>query len=180
MAPVRLVRPAMEFRDSYRALVSEIAARGEPFVPFPLGFPHENFEALLAQLAGCAQGIGIPAGFVPHSTFWLVDGVEVVGVANLRHRLTDSLRIEGGHIGYGVRPSARGRGFGTRILALTLPEAASLGIAQALVTCAKSNLASSAVIRANGGVLQDETFLETRGEIVQRWWVPTGMAAGAD
>jgi len=168
----------MAFKDSYRALVAEFAARGEPFVPFPLGFPHDNFEALLAQLAGCDRGIGIPEGFVPHSTFWLVDDGEVVGVSNLRHRLTDSLRIEGGHIGYGVRPSARGRGHGTRILALTLPEAAKLGIAQALLTCAKANLASGAVIRANGGVFQDEAFLESRGEVVQRWWVPTGAGAG--
>jgi predicted acetyltransferase len=177
MAPARLVRPAMEFRESYRALVAEFAARGEPFVPFPLGFPHENFEALLAQLAACAQGIGIPEGFVAHSTFWLVDDGEVVGVSNLRHRLTDSLRIEGGHIGYGVRPSARGRGHGTRMLALTLAEAARLAIPQALLTCAKENLASSAVIRANGGVLQDEAFLASRGEVVQRWWVPTAPRA---
>lgn len=174
MAEARLVHPAKAFKDSYRALVAELAARGEPFVPFPLGFPHENFEALLAQLAACERGIGIPEGFVPHSTYWLVEGTEVVGVSNLRHRLTDSLRIEGGHIGYGVRPSARGRGHGTRILALTLVEAAKRGIAQALVTCAKRNIASSAVIRANGGVLQDEAFLESRGEVVQRWWVPTG------
>lgn len=174
MADARLVSPAGAFKDSYRALVAELAARGEPFVPFPLGFPHENFEALLAQLAACERGIGIPEGFVPHSTYWLVEGTEVVGVSNLRHRLTDSLRIEGGHIGYGVRPSARGRGHGTRILALTLVEAAKRGIAQALVTCAKRNIASSAVIRANGGVLQDEAFLESRGEVVQRWWVPTG------
>ena len=174
MAPARLVRPAMEFRDSYRALVAEFASRGEPFVPFPLGFPNENFDALLAQLAACAQGIGIPEGFVAHSTFWLVAGGEVVGVSNLRHRLTDSLRIEGGHIGYGVRPSARGRGHGTRILALTLVEAATLSIPRALLTCAKANLASRAVIRANGGVFQDEAFLEPRGEVVQRWWVPTG------
>lgn len=174
MAEARLVRPALAHQDSYRACVAEFAARKEPFVPFPLGFPHENFAALLAQLSACEKGMGIPAGFVPHSTFWLVDGGEVVGVSNLRHRLTDSLRVEGGHIGYGIRPSARGRRYGTRILALTLKEAAKLGIAKALLSCAKANLASSAVIRANGGVLQDEAFLESRGEVVQRWWVPTG------
>ncbi len=174
MAEARLVRPAIAFKDSYRAYVAELVARGEPFVPFPLGFPHENFEALLAQLSGCERGVGIPEGFVPHSTFWLAEGNEVVGVSNLRHRLTDSLRVEGGHIGYGVRPSARGRGLGTRILELTLAEAAKLGLAKVLLSCAKTNVASSAVIMANGGVLQDEAFLESRGEVVQRWWVPTG------
>jgi predicted acetyltransferase len=176
MAEAILARPSIAYKDSYRACVAEFVARGEPFVPFPLGFSHENFEALLAQLGACEKGIGIPAGFVPHSTFWLVEGGEVVGVSNLRHRLTDSLRIEGGHIGYGIRPSARGRGHGTRILALTLAEAAKIGITRALLTCAKANLASGAVIRANGGVLQDETFLDSRDEVVQRWWVPTGAA----
>ena len=176
MAEARLVSPSIVHKASYRSCVAEFTARGEPFVPFPLGFAHENFEALLAQLAACAKGQGIPVGFVPHSTFWLVEGEEVVGVSNLRHRLTDSLRVEGGHIGYGIRPSARGRGHGTRILALTLTEAAKRGIASALLTCAKANPASSAVIRANGGVLQDEAFIESRGEVVQRWWVPTGSA----
>ena len=174
MAEARLVRPSNAYKDSYRAFVAELAARGEAFVPFPLGFPHENFEALLAQLAACEKGVGVPEGFVPHSTFWLVEGDEVVGVSNLRHRLTESLRREGGHIGYGVRPSARGRGLGTRILALTLAEAAALGIEVALLSCARSNLASVAVIRANGGVLQDEEFIETRDEVVLRWRVPTG------
>jgi predicted acetyltransferase len=176
MAGAILARPSGAHKDSYRACVAEFTARGEPYVPFPLGFAHENFEALLAQLAACERGLGIPAGFVPHSTFWLVQDGEVVGVSNLRHRLTDSLRIEGGHIGYGIRPSARGRGHGTRILALTLAEAARIGIDRALLTCAKANLASGAVIRANGGVLEDEAFLPSRDEVVQRWWVPTGTA----
>jgi predicted acetyltransferase len=176
MAGVFLVKPSSAHKASYRACVAEFTSRGEPFVPFPLGFAHENFEAFLAQLAACENGLGIPVGFVPHSTFWLVEGEEVVGVSNLRHRLTDSLRIEGGHIGYGIRPSARGRGHGTRILALTLAEAARIGIDRALLTCAKANLASSAVIRANGGVLEDEAFLASRDEVVQRWWVPTGAA----
>lgn len=171
-----LASPSTAHRDSYRAFVREVASRGEPFVPFPLGFPHENFDALVAQLAACERGIGIPAGFVPHSTYWMVAGGEVVGVSNLRHRLTESLRAEGGHIGYGIRPTARGRGFGKRVLALTLAEAGKLGIDRALLTCARTNLASSSVIRANGGVLEDERFVESRGEVVQRWWVPTGGA----
>lgn len=169
----RLVVPGPGGKDSYRALVAEFTSRGEELIPFPLSFPNENFEAFLAQLAGCERGIGIPADFVPHSTFWLVEGAQVVGVSNLRHRLTDRLLEEGGHIGYGIRPSARGRGLGKAILALTLPEAARRGIDRALVTCAKANAASAAVIAASGGVLESESFVERRGEVVQRWWVPT-------
>ena len=168
---LNLVAPHRDHKDSYRALVREFTDRGEPLVPFPLSFANENFEAFLAQLAGCVQGIGIPPGFVPHSTFWLMEGGEVVGVSNLRHRLTDALRIEGGHIGYGIRPTARGRGLGREILRLTLVEARRRGIDRVLLTCAKANAASAAVIAANGGRLDSEEFIASRGEVVQRWWI---------
>ncbi len=167
----RLVVPSAAHKDSYRSLVREFAERGEPAVPFTLSFPNENFEAFLAELAGAERGIGIPADFVPHSTFWLVEGSEVVGVSSLRHRLTPKLHEEGGHIGYGIRPSARGRGLGKAILALTLREAARRGIDRALLTCAKANAASAAVIAANGGLLESESRVERRGEVVQRWWI---------
>ena len=170
-AAASLVAPSAANKVSYRALVREFTDRGEPLVPFPLSFANDNFEAVRALLAGCAQGIGIPPGFVPHSTFWLVEGDEVVGVSNLRHRLTDALRIEGGHIGYGIRPTARGRGLGREILRLTLAEARRRGIESVLLTCAKANAASAAVIAANGGRLAAEEFIASRGEVVQRWWI---------
>ena len=173
LGPSTLVTPSAAYKDSYRALVAEFVAGGEALVPFPLGFPHENFAAMIAQLQAAAVGIGIPPGFVPHSTFWLLQEGEVVGVSNLRHALTDGLRVEGGHIGYGIRPSARGRGCGREILRQTLQEAARLGIESALLTCAKGNAASAAVIAANGGTLENEEYLPARGEVVQRWWVPT-------
>jgi len=169
----RLVAPSAAWKDSYRAYVRELEERGEEKIPFPLAFPNGNFAAFLAQMAGCERGIGIPAGFVPHSTFWLVRGSEVVGVSNLRHRLNDQLLVEGGHIGYGIRPGARGQGLGREILRLTLPEAARLGIDRVLLTCAKDNAASSAVIARNGGLLESEAWVESRGRVIQRWWIAT-------
>ena len=76
------------------------------------------------KMEDCSNGIGIPDGFVPHETFWLIaDDSEVVAVSNLRHRLTESLRKEDGHIGFGVHPSVRRRGYGTIVLAETLKKA---------------------------------------------------------
>src|SRR5688572_26709861 len=70
-----------------------------------------------------------------HSTFWLVDANdEIVGVSNLRHRLTDSLLRFGGHIGFGVRPSARRRGYATELLRATLVEARGRGLRRVRVT----------------------------------------------
>lgn len=179
MAPLRLATPSAKYKDSYRSLVAEFVARGEPLVPFTLEFPHEDFEAFLAELAGAERGVGIPAGFVPHSTYWLMRGEEVVGVSSLRHRLNDELLVEGGHISYGVRPGARGQGLGREILRLTLVEAARRGIGRVLLTCSADNVASSAVIAANGGQLESQAYVEARGRVVQRWWieVPGSVAA---
>ncbi|HJU21631.1 MAG TPA: GNAT family N-acetyltransferase [Casimicrobiaceae bacterium] len=167
---IELVSPTGALRDSYVALVDEFVKGGEPLIPFVLRFEHDDFDALLARLDACSRGLGLPDGFVPHSTYWLVgDGARVVGVSNIRHTLTPALRREGGNIGYGIRPSARGRGHGREILRLSLLRARKLGLDEALLTCAKSNIASTRVIVGNGGVLIDEAYLPDRGEIVQRY-----------
>lgn len=167
---LRFEEPYARFQDSYRQLVREFLERGEPLVPFTLSFEHSDFPAFLARLAACARGEGVPDGFVPHSTYWLVrDDEEVVGVSNLRHRLTDALRIEGGHIGYGVRPTARRLGFATQLLRHTLARARELGIAEALLTCARTNEASIRTILNNGGVLVSEGYVPQRNEVIRRY-----------
>lgn len=169
---LRLEKPKADFRDSCRGLVREFLESGEPLVPFPLTFPHDDFPAFLARLDACARGEGLPEGFVPHSTYWLVrNDVEVVGVSNLRHRLTDALRVEGGHIGYGVRPSARRRGFATHLLRHTLDRARAMGVSEVLLTCGKGNEASLRAILRNGGVYHSEDLVSSRGEVVQRYWI---------
>lgn len=173
MTGTRFEKPHAELADSYRAMVREILDRGEELIPFPLSFENDDFGAFLARLADCERGEGIPAGFVPHTTYWLVDVAgQVVAVSNLRHRLTERLRVEGGHIGYGVRPSARRRGHATEVLRRTLDRARTLGIDQALVTCASDNAGSVATIAKCGGRLQSEEFVEARGEVVQRYLIP--------
>lgn len=173
-----LVKPDLALRESYRGLVDEFVAAGESLVPFVLAFDNADFPALLARLANCARGSDIPAGFVAHSTWWLVrDRTSVVGVANIRHALNDGLRREGGHIGYGIRPSARRQGLGIAILRQSLLRAAKLGVTRVLVTCAKANVGSAKAIMRNGGVLESEEYLPARDEIVQRYWIESRPGA---
>ena len=172
---LRLQAPSGELRDSYRDLIAELDAGGEARVPFPLSFPFEDFDALLASLRDYANGVGLKEGFVPHSTYWLVrGGKEIVGVSNLRHRLNEKLAREGGHIGYGIRPSARRKGCGREILRQTLERARAIGIDRVLVTCGKGNTGSVRIIVGNGGVFESEAFSAERGEVVQRYWIPNG------
>lgn len=169
---LELVQPTAGLCDSYRALIAEFVAGGEALVPFPLGFDNTDFDAFLSRLGDCAKGIGVPEGFVAHSTYWLVrDGTEVVGVVNIRHALTPALRREGGNIGYGIRPSARRQGLGAAILQHALLRAAELGLCEVLLSCAKTNLASASVILRNGGLLEAEEYIAERGAVVQRYWI---------
>lgn len=171
MTSPELIKPCKQLESSYRSFLGELRSRREKLIPFTLEFPNENFEALIAKLEESSEGRGLPEGFVAHSTYWLVADGEIVGISNLRHGLTPFLRKEGGHIGYGVRPSARRRGHGTELLRSTLLKAKELGLRKVLVTCGKENLGSVKVILVNGGVLESEEFMQPRNEVVQRYWI---------
>lgn len=117
---------------------------------------YADFPAYLKSHVDMSKGIGIDLSiWVPQTKYWLfVDG-RPVGVGQLRHYLTDSLRMHGGHIGYSIRPSARGKGYGSLILRELLKKAWEKGITAALLTCGEDNVRSKKVIERNGGSLQD-------------------------
>jgi len=167
-----LISPVPELEASHASFIDEFRRRGEPLVPWVLEEERKTFAEYVAWLDASARGIDLAPGFVPNSTFWLVDNVdEIVGVANLRHRLTDALLQFGGHVGYGVRPSARRRGHATELLRLSLIEARALGIGDLRVTCDRDNVASAKTILSNGGELDEESYMEAYGHVVQRYWI---------
>jgi len=105
-----------------------------------------------------------------HASYWLIteDGT-YLGAITLRHELNDFLLRAGGHIGYGIRPSARGRGLATWALQSVLVKAPALGLRKVLVTCGDSNLASARVIEKAGGVLED--VRETELGLTRCYWI---------
>ncbi|MCP3782335.1 GNAT family N-acetyltransferase [Micromonospora sp. A3M-1-15] len=113
----------------------------------------------------------LPEGMVPALYWWIVEGDEVLGAISLRLRLNDFLRNAGGHIGYGVRPSARRRGVATFALGAALAEAARRGIDPVLVTCDDGNTASARTIERHGGVLDD--VRDTELGRLRRYWIRT-------
>lgn len=94
---------------------------------------------------------------VPSTTFGLyADGIPV-GFGSVRHFLTEALSKAGGHIGYGIAPQFRGKGYGNEILKLLLNKAYEIGIEKVLVTVHLDNIASQTVALANGGVITERT-----------------------
>lgn len=84
---------------------------------------------------------------------WMWDG-EFAGSIGLRWQEGTPLLPPWcfGHIGYGVVPWKRRRGYATAALALMLPEARAVGLPYVLVTTTADNVPSQCVILANGGV----------------------------
>jgi len=115
-----------------------------------------NFPDWLAKCDRDARGEGLESWQVPQTTYILyVDG-EPVGVCKLRARLTDALRETGGHAGYAIRPSRRGRGYGKLLLRLLIEEARTAGLDKLLITVRKRNTPSFCTAMANNGVVERE------------------------
>lgn len=119
------------------------------------------------------KGIGLKDGWVPQTTYWLIDNEEFIGEISIRHYLTDSLLRYGGHIGYGVRYSKWNLGYGTKMLTLALKKAKTMGLEKVLITCDKDNFGSAKVIENNGGVLENiiENIIEGKKIHTKRYWI---------
>ncbi|UCF09653.1 MAG: GNAT family N-acetyltransferase [Candidatus Bipolaricaulota bacterium] len=164
----------LEHEAALREFVDDFARASEAEVPallVDLSLPHGEIVDLLDAWG---RGERLQPGWVPGSTWFLEAGGRLLAVANLRHRLTESLERYGGHVGYSVRPSERGKGYGTLLLDAVKEKARELGLRRLLVTCAPDNPASQRVIEKCGGVFQDESYFVPANRRVRRFWIELG------
>ena len=162
-----LIKPTENYQSSYHSYIKELAQ--EERYPFPLDFEHSDFSAMLDKIQQLEQGSNLPDGYVPSTTYWLVENHEIIGVSNLRHHLNDQLKVAGGHIGLGIRPSCRGRKLSIQLLQMTLAKAAAMDIGEVHIHCYRDNLPSARMIEVCGGVLDSEVL--TGGQVVLRYVV---------
>ena len=165
---LKLVKYSAEFTTQLIDMMDEWTATNETIVPWAIcRCDYHNTDQYMESLGENA----VPEGFVPDSTFFCLDTERniFVGAVNIRHYLNDKLRFSGGHIGDGIRPSERGKGLGTEMIALALEECRKLGISEVLMCCKKTNLASARTIEKNGGVLENEVLDD--GVSVLRYWI---------
>lgn len=175
MNPSPLILRSLRADDeaSFLEALGEFRMEQPPW-DFALGFDEARvFSAYLRQLDAGARGEDVPVGFVPASFYVGVVGDTVVGRVSLRHELNAFLAKVGGHIGYGVRPSQRGRGYATEMLRQTIPLCAARGISRALITCDVDNTASQRVIERCGGVLESVTADPELAVQKRRYWLKT-------
>ncbi len=171
---MKLVLPSTEYEKSFRQALKELKKQpslNETERGLLSRFESaENFAEFVKKLRGQAKGKYLPNGFVPSTTYWLVDGKKFIGRVSIRHRLNTHLCRIGGHIGYVIRPSERKKGYGTVILKLALAKTRELGIKKVLVTCGVDNIGSRRIIEANGGIFQNIAKSKTEGD-KRRYWI---------
>lgn len=97
---------------------------------------------------------------VPARTYFLVrsSDAKIIGIINIRLALNERLKKFGGHIGYSIRPTERGKGYNKINLYLGLKVCQKHGIDKVLMDADKDNPASWKTMEALGGINIREYF----------------------
>jgi predicted acetyltransferase len=136
-----------------------------------------GFAAWVARLSGESdRAKAADAGGALCTYRWIVEGDRVLGGIALRYGAGEFVKWAG-HIGYGIRPSARRRGLATWALGRMLDDARELGLDRVLVVCAVDNVASVRTIERHGGVLEGIRGMKFGS--ARRYWIRTGVPSAS-
>lgn len=147
-----LQKPCIELASSFAAMRDAVLQGGEDAWTGRTALARSDVPAFIALLDRRARGQDIPEGWVPETTFWIVDSENVVGELEIRHPLNEWLQQVGGNIGYLTHPDYRNRGIATFALSSGVNILAGRGVRGVLVTCRDDNAPSIRVIEKCGGV----------------------------
>lgn len=167
---MKLVKYTEITETQYTDYVKEWEETGEKITPYAsrrMGRTFEEMQHLWEY--GTTEAIR-GQGFVPATLYFLVDdNGRIYGAAHLRHELNDDLRQYGGHIGYGIRPSERRKGYSTLQLKMMLDMLRDMGYERIMITCDDDNVGSYKTIEKNGGILEDK--VPNHQGIGRRYWI---------
>jgi predicted acetyltransferase len=174
MTASKLIRPNIDFKDSYlealeeyhaedRYLHQDIAVLQNDFKSFikelraEKGYPHQPYQDWVEP--------------VPETIVWLVKDDKYIGTVDIRHRLNWHLEKWGGNIHFNVRPTMRGMGFGLKILKKAMPIVNYLGIDKALITLKPEDEIGIKIVEKCGGIFEDETVATDKFPAMRRYWL---------
>lgn len=112
----------------------------------------------------------------PGKTYFLIrkNDNKLIGMINIRHHLSPKMLVHGGHIGYGIRPTERRKGYNKINLYLGLLKALEeFNLDKVMLDCDVKNLGSDKTIQALGGVLERTDIDDYDGALTNVYWINT-------
>lgn len=108
----------------------------------------------------------------PGKTFLLIrkNDNKIVGSINVRWNLNEAMLKFGGHIGYGVRPTERRKGYNKINFYLGLIEAKKIGLDKVMLDCDVNNFRSDRTLKAFDGKLERSEIDPSDGTLTNVYW----------
>lgn len=134
------------------------------------------FDEWLDRVNICATDEKISAYETIASTFVALrkNDKKIIGTIQVRHKLTDELRKDGGNIGYAIRPDERRKGYATQMLNLALQFCKELGLDKVLIDCNETNIASAKTMIKCGAIFDRKQNLPLPDggvETIHQYWI---------
>ena len=168
---LELVFPTKEMQKEIEEYMQEFYNNGDDVAGIGGLNRIKDFDVWLDKVEKDRLPITCESERVPASLYFSVRKIDkkIVGNLQIRHLLNEKLLKYGGHIGDSVRPSERMKGYATEQIRLALLKCKEFGIDRVLMDCDKNNIGSAKAIKNNGGILENEIYVEE--ELVQRYWI---------
>ncbi len=177
---LKLILPEEKYWQSFQKGLQEFRNHPTPYDTNAIrsGFNFTNFADYKQNCENEEHGIGLKEGYVTSTRLWLINDEKFMGIFDLRHRLVESLMVQGGHIAYAIIPSERRKGYAAQGLKLCCQYAYNIwAIEDVLVTCNAANTASyktmKKVMSEQGGWEDTPTIVDSHEE--KRVWIKTNI-----
>lgn len=171
-----LKEPTMDEKEELIKMVNEFADANDEYQFEGLGnfkkIYDSSYEEFYDSLEVNKHINQINPEWANQTSYVLIDeNGHIYGAANIRHELKGKLREIGGHVGYGIRPSERGKGYATLQLKLLLEKMDKMGIDNALITCRENNIGSIKTMNKFIGTADSLIPSRYEGIMEYRYWV---------
>lgn len=167
---LKLVFPTPEYKAQVEEYLQEFFDNGEYEIAGDGGLDRiKDFDKWLKKVQNDLSPETINKDKIPSTLYLTIrkSDNKIVGNIQIRHKLNEKLLLYGGHIGDSVRPSERRKGYATEQIRLALKKCKELGIDNVMMDCDKNNIGSAKSIQNNGGILENEVYIN--GELVQKY-----------
>lgn len=144
---MEFVKPNATYLDEYLAACKESHDNNiTEWMPVELGNFDSWKEQALHLYDVLESGDGLPAGIPRMITYWCIEHNKFVGEVQIRPYLSVYEAKAIGHIGYAVRYSMWGQGFGTKLLQFAIDKLHEYKVTPIYIACHIDNIRSNRVI----------------------------------